>query len=292
MLKLVVYIFLLSIAGIAVIFIFFNYLLYKIFHIPHVKNEKVPEDFGLRVNDIRVPTRHNKRIQLWDLNPELIAPVILGVHGWANTSSELLKLGQILSQDWRVFLLNTRNHGESDSDKYSSLLKFSEDLIKTIDYISEQLEIDQPICLLGHSLGGAASLYTATLDQRVKAVIAIATFADLEETMRSGFMKQRMPESLIKSMLTYIEFRVGAKLKHLSPAYTISQFNRPTLLVHGTKDEWFNFTDLNKIMENAARANVSKLIMKGHSHNSLIDDSLLASEIDRFLKNNLMTKLP
>jgi len=284
MLKLLLYIFFLSAAGIAVIFVFFNFLLQKIFHMPHVSNHKSPEEMELKSVETFIQTRNGKKVQLWDLNSDSQMPVILGIHGWANTSSKLLNLGSELSKDWRVFLLNARNHGDSDDDKYSSIIKYSEDLTSAINYIRDDLEINRDIYLIGHSFGGAAVLFTAARDKRVKAVISIATFADIEKMMRTNFMKQKIPDSLISSMIKYIEFRIGLKLRHLSPLYTITKFEGPTLIVHGTKDEIVNFAELNHIKKATNRENVKKLILKGHSHNTSLDDPILAVEVTKFLK--------
>lgn len=289
MLLLIVYILFLSIVGIAIIFLFFNYILQRVFHLPHIPNEKQPEDFNLNANNILIPIPHHKKIQLWDLNPQITAPIILGVHGWANSASRLLFLGSALANNWRVFLLNTRNHGESDDEKYITMLKYSEDLIHAMNHITAELKCSQKICLLGHSLGGAAALYTATIDKRVEGVISISTFADMEKMISNGFLRKNMPPSMASSMIKYIEFRVGKKLRHLSPLYTIGKFNAPAFLLHGTKDKTIPFADLNQIMKSANRPNVYKSAMKGQTHNSILDDPALIPEIDKYLKQVFTT---
>lgn len=284
MLELIIYIFFLSIVGIAIIFQFFNYILQRIFDLPHIPNDKQPEDFNLNASNILIPLPHHKKIQLWDLNPKNPAPIILGVHGWANSASRLLYLGSALTSNWRVFLLNTRNHGESSDEKYITLLQYSEDLITAIDYITTELNCSQKICLLGHSLGGAAALYTATIDNRVKGVISISTFADLEKMITTGFLRKRMPTSIASSMIKYIEFRVGKRLRHLSPLYTVGKFTGPVLLLHGTKDKTIPFAELNQIMKSAKRPNVFKSAISGQTHSSIMDVPDTVLEIEKFLK--------
>lgn len=288
--KIIISIIFLSITGIAALFIFFNYILQRIFHLPHVPNTKTPKDFELKYEDVLIPTVHGKKIQIWDLNPQKKAPVIIGVHGWANTSDKLLPVAKYLVRKWRVFLLNTRNHGGSDDDSYTTIIKYKDDLFKTIDYVIQKTGSPIDIILLGHSLGGAAVLYAAAKDARIKGVISISSFADMEEVMRAGFFKGKFPRAFTRSMLTYIEFRIGENLKRLSPLFTINKFKSPALIIHGTKDETVDFENMNRIVKSATRKNVHQLIMKDHSHSSLLEETQLAVEIDRFLSTYFSDK--
>jgi dipeptidyl aminopeptidase/acylaminoacyl peptidase len=284
MLNLIIYIIFLSLSGITIFFILFNYLIYKSFHLPHIPSEKTPADFGINAVEHFAETGHDKKIELWDLNPDSNKPVILCVHGWANTASDLLQLGIKLSENWRVFLLNTRNHGKSDDEKYPSILKYSEDIINSMNYIQDELKLSDKFILCGHSMGGAAVLLSASRDSRVKAVISIAAFSDMEKMIRQGFEKQKFPESLITSMVKYVEFRIGNKLKHLSPTCSITKFSGSVFLVHGTRDEVVDFTDLNHLFKAAKNDKTVKFVMKGHTHNSLLISEELPAEINNFLK--------
>jgi len=283
MIKIVLSIFFLSLIGIVAFFLILNYIIHRIFYMPPVANQKSPQDFKLDFKNITLKTKHGKQIQLWDLNPALNAPVIVGIHGWANTADSLLPLAPYLTRSWRMVLLNTRNHGESDKESYMTLVKYREDLSRAVDYAKRVIGADVPIILLGHSMGGAAAMYLAANDKRVNAVMTISTFADLETVLRAGIAKHKIFNGFMKSLLTYIEFRAGEKLESLATVNNIREFKGPVLTAHGTKDEVVPFTDMNKIIKAGERDNIHEQIMKGHSHSSLLEDEQLAMAIHHFL---------
>lgn len=289
MLKPILYIIILSITGIAAFVIFLNYILNKIFYLPHVRCKKTPKDFNLDFTERFVETRHQKKVQVWDINPASNGPILLAVHGWANTSDSFLELA-VRMDCCRMLLLNTRSHGDSDDAKYMNLIKYSEDITAVVNALEREEDELPPVILLGHSLGGAASLWAAVNDQRISGVITIGTFADLETMMREGFIKNKLPKNMIGSLLTYIEFRIGEKMQAISPVYTIASFTGPVLLVHGTKDEVVDFTDMNRIRKAALRENVDQLVMKGFGHSDLLADAELAEEIKKFLIKHTFLK--
>ncbi len=277
----------LSFTGIIALYIMFNYVLQKSFNLPHISNSKNPVDFGLKYKNLFLKTKHGKKIQIWDINSTADGPVIIGVHGWASTSDRLLTLTQGLVISRRVVLLNCRNHGESDDDGYSSMIKFKEDLDHVVDYVRNGSNSDKKIILLGHSLGGAASLYKAANDKRIGGVVTIGTFADLEAFMLDIFLKKKMPRGFATSILTFIEIRLGKKFSLLTPSHTIKTFQNPVLVVHGDRDETVPCKDMETLVKSANRENVESLKMEGHSHSSLLNDPKLAEGVDQFIKKYL-----
>ena len=286
MLKVFLYIFFLSAVGIVAFLIFLNFILTKIFFLPHTKNKNTPDDYNLNYLNRFVTTAHHKKVQVWDINPDATGPVLIGVHGWANTASSLLPLAAGLPANRRICLLNTRNHGESDDEKYMNLVKYAEDIAALIRDLQEKDEDFPGVVLIGHSLGGAAVLWTASRNKQVKGVVTIGTFADLETMMRDGFIQDKLPKGFIGSLITYIEFRIGERMKNISPMETVKIFKGPVLLVHGTKDEVVEFTDSNKIHKEARRENITHFVMKGFGHSDLLKEQALAERIEQFLQKN------
>ncbi len=286
MLKIFLYIFFLSATGIIAFLIFLNFILTKIFYLPHTENKEIPETYNLNYQNRFIVTAHHKKVQVWDINPGASGPVLIGVHGWANTASSLLPLAAGLPADRRICLINTRSHGESDDEKYMTLVKYAEDIAALIQDIEENSENFSGVVLIGHSLGGAAVLWAASQDKRVKGVATIGTFADLETMMRDGFIQDKLPKGFIGSLITYIEFRIGERMKNISPLETVKIFRGPVLLVHGTKDKVVEFTDSNKIHKAARRENASHFVMKGFGHSDLLKEKALSERLEQFLKKN------
>ena len=275
---------LVSAIGIIAFFILFNYALQRSFHIEHVYTEHHPKDFGFKQSrEILIETGGHKRIEIWDLNPSKAAPVIIGVHGWANTSEKLLPIAQNLADRFRIILVNTRNHGKSDDEKYSTLINYSEDLLSAIKYAAEQTNGTQPVFLIGHSMGGAAGIYTAGKDNRVKGVVSISTFANLNDIMSKEFLAKKVPPWFIQRLTSYIEFRLGVNLNELSPETTINRIKIPVLIVHGDNDPVVDVQCSERIEQAALGKNVKRVVLQGHDHSSLLFDEKTAKIIKEFL---------
>lgn len=71
-----------------------------------------------------------------------------------------------------VLLYDTRNHGKSDSDSFSSLPRFSEDLDAAISWIKLK-HPEHKLIVLGHSIGAAAAILSASKRSDIDSVIAI-----------------------------------------------------------------------------------------------------------------------
>lgn len=286
MLKILISIVILSIIGIAALFLAFNSIIHKIFGLDTVPCSDKPDAYGFEYKNIFIDTVKHKKIQLWDVNPTKTAPVILGVHGWANTSSSLLPLCPALTQRYRVILLNTRNHCDSEAEGYSTIVKFREDIHSAVQYITRQYLTGRPVILLGHSLGAAASLYEASLNPQIQAVISISSFADLENMMRNGFKKSKLPPMVVHGLMTYIEFRIGERLANVSPLHSIQHIQCPVLLVHGTEDAVVDYQDVQILKQAATHPETEVCTMQDCTHSSLLENDALPEKIVQFLKKH------
>ncbi len=289
MLKIVLYILLLSFVGILAFFILLNSILHRIFHHPPAKNKRTPADVGLEFNEVFVETVHRKKLQVFEIPSVQTTPLVfLCVHGWANTVDNFLEIAVRLVKLGSVYLLNTRNRGKSDAESTMTILKYETDIRHTIDYIQNKFGPEVKIILLGHSLGGAAALLTAHDDSRVAGVVSISTFADMEKILYQGFLKSNIPHWFVSSLLTYIEFRIGRSLKEVSPATVIQHITVPVLLIHGTKDEVVDYSEMEKIFKASRKKSVEKFVAKGHNHSSLLKDENIAIAIENFVKKEFM----
>ncbi len=279
--KVVIYIIILSIVGILALYFLFTHLVQRLFALPHINNKKKPEDFGISdYKDLRIESVDNKKIQVWDINPNGKDVTIFAIHGWANTAEKFLPIAKVLSKKYRVVLINSRNHGESDTAEYSTIINFKDDLSAAVDHFKS----DNKTVIMGHSLGGGACLLTASLRDDIDGVIVIASFADLENFIRNKFLKGKMPKIFISSMVNYVEIHSQIRMKEVSPVNTVKKIKAPLLLAYGTEDTTVDYEDGHKIAAAAEENNNAELIsMEGHSHSSLLDDSLLADKINEFV---------
>jgi pimeloyl-ACP methyl ester carboxylesterase len=285
-LEILLYILIISIIGISILFLLFSYFLQRTFHIPHVYYKNDPGILNPDFREHRINTEHDKTIQLWEVNPGADKPPVLFTHGWANASDSFLPLVPAFLNDWNVFLLNTRNHGDSEDDRYSSILQFREDIEHAVDFILKSRNKAQ-IVLIGHSLGAAASLFTASKKENISAVVSIGTFSNMESFMIRWLRRHGLPRIFISGIIRFIELRAGIRFSDISPDHTIHTYKGPVLLIHGTQDETVPFNAIMELQRAADRENVKILKLKGHTHSSMLKDLHVAKDILQFLSTSV-----
>ncbi len=138
------------------------------------------------------------------------APVIL-THGLAASLHDWDDLLPVLATSgYAGYALDLLGHGESykptDRSEYSVETLF--------DHFSEwinSLQINEPMTLIGHSLGGALSLlYTLRYPERVNALVLVNPFYDVKQlspVIRSSFLR-RLLSAHIADLAPYWLFRL------------------------------------------------------------------------------------
>jgi len=208
---------------------------------PRKAHQHTPEKFNIPFQDVRFPTKNNRNLYGWwipakDKHP---APTLVLVHGWGRNVERMLPyIRQLHASGYNLLAFDSRNHGSSDPDHYSSMLKFAEDSVSAVDFVQKQKEADpERIGLLGLSIGGAASIYAAAHDPRIKSVVTVGAFAHPGNVMRYEFRQRHIPYfPLVWLLLRYVEFRIGAKLDAIAPVKNIQQANASIFLIHGQND--------------------------------------------------------
>jgi dipeptidyl aminopeptidase/acylaminoacyl peptidase len=113
-----------------------------------------------------------------------------------------------------------------------------EDIRAAIAYSEKLTNVDtNRIGVLGLSIGGAASLYAAALDERIKAVVVIGAFSHPKKVMGDEFKKRKIPYfPFVWIIFKYMEFRIGAKFDDIAPSNNIIKSNANIFLIHGIDD--------------------------------------------------------
>ena len=259
-------------------------LLKKSFHHAHVYQNLEPKDFDLSSEELFIQTTNKKKVQVYRLGDQNKGPMVLCIHGWENTVEKFLPLSQqFVQRGYRVVLLNTRNHGKSDADGYSSMVQFAEDLKSTITYCRSIYGEDTSIFLLGHSLGAATVLYHASKDSKLAGVISLASFAELKKVIKESFLSKHMPRMIIPLILKFMELSVGDRFENLSPIFTIGRINIPVLLLHGDHDKIIHVSELQKIHSASSSEKILTKTIAGADHSSILDYPETAETILAFL---------
>lgn len=206
-------------------------------------NKYTPAKYGIDFQEITIPTKNDKNLYGWWVpanNPNNDnKPTIILIHGWSrNVDRTMSYLKKLHPAGYNLLVFDSRCHGKSDDDKFSSMVKFMEDIRAAIDFSEKMPNVDKNrVGVLGLSIGGAASIYAAALDNRIKSVVTGGAFAHPTKVMEIEFKKRKIPYyPFIWFIFKYMEFRIGAKFDNIAPSNNIAKSDANFFLIHGIND--------------------------------------------------------
>ena len=102
------------------------------------------------------------------------APLLVYLHGWADTGSTFQFVVDAFSEEWHVVAPDWRGFGRSTCGCTSYWFP---DYLADLHALLEIFSRDDPVRLVGHSMGGnVGSLYAGTMPERVRAFVNIEGF--------------------------------------------------------------------------------------------------------------------
>ena len=250
-----------------------------------------PQAHGLRAQTVRIPAARGLSLFAWFVPARASGPrpAVVLLHGWCGNASNLLLAAQALHRSgFAVLLMESRNHGRSDRDDHSSLPRFAEDLDSAIDWLKALPCVDNTrIVALGHSVGAAAVLLSASRRDDLAAVVSIAAFAHPEQLMRRWFALRYVPYWPLAWLINRsLERVIGASFDDIAPVNTVKKARCPVLLVHGRQDMIVPVTDAHRIWKRGSTPSVT-LIERDGSHEGFDDPDGITGDILEFVENAL-----
>src|SRR6056297_446936 len=95
-------------------------------------------------------------------------PLII-IHGLYGSSDNWMSIGKVLAEQYQVFIIDQRNHGESGHSDEHNYPAMREDLKEFMDKHNLQ-----KATILGHSMGGKTAIYfAAEYPERVERLIVV-----------------------------------------------------------------------------------------------------------------------
>ncbi|NCA71435.1 MAG: alpha/beta fold hydrolase [Sphingobacteriia bacterium] len=236
------------------------------FRAPRIRETGTPADQGLSFETVRFPTVRGRQLYGWLLPAPAATCTLVLVHGWGGNAELMLPLAVPLRQaGFNLLLYDARNHGQSDSDTFSSLPRFAEDLGAAIAWLRDAHPARcQRVAVLGHSVGAGAALFEATRNPAIDAVISIAAFADPAEVTARAL--HPLPAVITPLVTRYVEWVIGHRFATIAPLRSIERINCPVLLVHGQADRIVPIADARRIAAAApgGRARLLEIPAAGH----------------------------
>ncbi|MGB5734756.1 MAG: alpha/beta fold hydrolase [Thiohalocapsa sp.] len=222
------------------------------FRAPRIREIGSPADFGLDYQQVRIATVRGRHLFGWLLPSPGSPRSVVVLHGWGSNAELMLPLAAPLHRaGLNVLLCDARNHGNSDGDNFSSLPRFAEDLNSAIAWLQRyQPDSAKRIAVVGHSVGAGATLFEASRNPAISAVVSIAAFAHPAEVTERYLRHLHIPRPVTKLVIRYVEWIIGHRFDAIAPINTCPKIPCPVLLVHGMQDQTVPIVDARRIAAN------------------------------------------
>jgi fermentation-respiration switch protein FrsA (DUF1100 family) len=186
-----------------------------------------------------------------------------------------------------ILMIDFQGHGESPGENITFGHLEKHDADAAVKYASE-LNPDDPIGVVGWSLGGAAVLLSSPND--VDALVLESVFPTIEEAVYNRIgLRLAVGEQLLGSVLLWqIKPRLGFSPSELRPIDFIGEIGCPVLVAAGDKDLHTPIEETNRLF---SMANQPKklVVFEGASHVDLLryDQEMYDEEIVGFMEQHL-----
>jgi pimeloyl-ACP methyl ester carboxylesterase len=279
------------IAGIILILIVLFGLMIKGYRNSPRPHRISPGNFDISCEEVRFPTQNNRMLYGWwiPVNRECDEkyPTVILVHGWNRNLERLVPyIKRLYGKGYNLLAFDSRNHGSSDSDGYSSMLKFAEDIFASIDFLKNKPCADSnEVGVIGLSIGGAASIYASAHDNRIKKVITVGAFANPKDIMAFEFKKRNVPYPLVLLFLKFVQFRIKVSFDEIAPVNNIDKSGADILLIHGTDDQVVPYGEAEKLLNAAGKGKVQLLTLPGSEHSNCHEHPDFWGKVENFLRS-------
>ncbi len=270
------------------------FFLLRGFRNPVRSHQQFPSQFGVPFQEIRFLTKNRRQLYGWWIpskSPESPpAPLIVLVHGWGQNAGLWLPLIPHLHRaGFHLLAFDSRSHGNSDADGYSTMVKFAEDAQAAIRYARSQFgEHIHWIGLLGFSIGAAATILATSREPDVLRAAAIGAFSHPGHIMRQGFREKHIPYfPLVWLLFKYIEWRIGARLDDIAPMNNIAKIHAELLLIHGKHDHVVAPEHATILFQRANPETTHLTLVDGCQHSNCLQSETLPPLIVNFFQSGL-----
>lgn len=206
--------------------------------------------------------------------PEADGATLIFVHGFGSNRAGLLAQAAMLHEQrgYGALLFDLRNHGESEGTVTTMGLYEVRDVQGAFDYLLTRPDVNEnKIALVGESLGAATVILAAAEMPQVRAVIAQAAYASLEDNIEEGVRRLAglPPFPFAPLVIGFAQAEAGGNISQVRPIDDIASIApRPILLLHGSEDALIAPENSERLYE-AAGEPKQRYVFEGAPHSRL-----------------------
>ena len=220
------------------------------------------------------------------------APSVIAVHGLGSCIRDrevLLPAGMLGASGYSVLLLDLRDHGESsvEDGRMAGGTEEYRDVMAAVDWLVAQGAARDRIGVLGASMGAATAIVAGGQDERIAAVWADTSYADVETRIEEelgarGFPRLFAPAaSLVARVISGDDFSSHTMLGEIGQLG-----ERPVFITHGELDETTRVSHAYALSEAARAADVPVDLWiaedAGHVQAMFLDSAAYQQRLDDF----------
>jgi pimeloyl-ACP methyl ester carboxylesterase len=214
-------------------------------HPLHTVPKRTPAAFGLAFEDIRFETADGVQLAGWLISHRQARGNVIFCHGHGRNRGHVAGLLQTFHElHLNVLAFDFRGHGDSAGHTSTLGLREVDDLIAAEKYIGQRFP-EQPVVLVGISLGAAVSLQALPSLPRVCGVWSEGAFARLSTVVAHQFSSLPRPFCLslvsLYRCLGWLDCDLWAP--SVNPIDRLNGLNVPIFFCHAQDDELVPFCE-------------------------------------------------
>jgi len=255
---------------------------------PNQKKIEMPT-IGIPIYNFSLQSESGSDLAGWHVKSNKNKGVIVLLHGIRASRLDMLKRAKMLHEEgYSSVLIDFQAHGESSGENITIGFLEKFDALAAIKYAKEK-HPNEPVGLIGVSLGGAAVLLASPLD--VDVVILESVFPDLATAVHNRIRMRLGSFSWLPAeiLLAQIKPRLGFDVSEVSPIDKIGELKSPVFIISGKKDL---HTTEKETRELFSKANEPKKLwlVEDAAHVDLFNHALeeYRKKIVKFLNENMV----
>lgn len=216
---------------------------------------------------------------------------VIVVHGYkADRHSMLAAARHYFENGQNVLIIDHRAHGDSEGKYITMGIKEKYDLLNWIDFIIER-DPEAHIVLHGESMGAATVLLASglsNLPESVSHIIADCGYSGVweifESELKARFNLPAFPVLHFSALVALPRVNINL-FSDGNVLEAVSQSNTPTLIIHGTDDDFVPFEMGEQIYQTIHTAQKSFYSVEdaGHAEAQYVDQEAYYSEVFDFI---------
>mgnify|MGYP002636871977 CR=1 FL=1 len=205
----------------------------------------------------------------WHIPADNRNGAIVLLHGIRGSRLSMLDRARMLyGEGYSIVMIDLQGHGESSGDQITIGHLEKHDARAAVEFARLQ-HPDEPIGVIGVSLGGASALLASPLE--IDALVIESVYPDIESAINNRVAARLGPLSGVPAwlLLMQLEPRLGIEKTQLRPIDHVSTIGCPVLVISGTEDVHTTEAETRRIFE-AAQERKELWLVDGAAHVDLL----------------------